>query len=177
MSTMTPPWYVLTGGPCAGKTTTINALSARGYPIVKEGARGYIEGELAKGRTIEDIRGADNSFFYHVLRAVVAAESVIPQDTEYFLDRAIPDSLAYYRAFGVPEDDELLNACRLFRYKKVFLLEPLDFEPDEARNESPELAEKLHASIRQAYEDLGYQITTIPILPVEDRVDLILRSL
>ena len=39
-----PPnnWYVVTGGPCCGKTTTVNMLAARGYKTTIEEARHYL---------------------------------------------------------------------------------------------------------------------------------------
>ena len=38
--------YVLTGGPCSGKTTVLNILAKCGYPVVPELAREMIEKEI-----------------------------------------------------------------------------------------------------------------------------------
>lgn len=171
------PWYVLTGGPCGGKTTTIAALNKRGYPILKEAAREVIDEMLAQGKSLDLIRGDPDWFQKTVLRRKVAMESLVPQDHEYFFDRGIPDSIAYYRENAVAEDEELWNACRLFRYGKVFLLDLIDFSADEARNESPELAKRLHTAIESGYKELGYNIVHIPVMPVESRVDFILANL
>jgi predicted ATPase len=49
-------WHVITGGPCSGKTTLIDLLADKGFQTVPEIARLYMEKEIAKGRTIDDIR-------------------------------------------------------------------------------------------------------------------------
>ena len=36
-------WYVLTGGPGSGKTTTINSINKRGYKTTIEHARHYVD--------------------------------------------------------------------------------------------------------------------------------------
>jgi predicted ATPase len=172
-----PQWYVLTGGPCAGKTTTILELEKRGYPILKEAARELIDEMLAQGKSLDVIRGDPTWFQQTVLRRKVAMESLVPHETEFFFDRGVPDSIAYYRENGVAEDEELREASRLFRYKRIFLLDLIDFTPDEARNESPELAKKLHEAIEKGYRELDYDVIHVPVMPVEARVDFILRNL
>lgn len=171
------PWYILTGGPCAGKTTTILELEKRGYPILKEAARELIDEMLAQGKLLEVIREDPVWFQQAVLRRKVAMESLVPQDVELFFDRGVPDSIAYYRENGVAEDKELWEASRLFRYKRIFLMDLIDFTQDEARNESPEKAKRLHEGIERAYRELGYDIVRVPVLPVHERVDYILARL
>ncbi len=49
-------WHVITGAPCSGKTTVIRDLERRGFRVVHETARAWIEEELQKGRTMAEIR-------------------------------------------------------------------------------------------------------------------------
>ena len=49
-------WHVITGSSCSGKTTLINQLKKHGFKTIPEVARQYIEGEIARGHTLEDIR-------------------------------------------------------------------------------------------------------------------------
>ena len=49
-------WHVITGGPCSGKTTLVDQLADKGFRTVPETARLYIEKEMARGRTIDEIR-------------------------------------------------------------------------------------------------------------------------
>jgi predicted ATPase len=48
-------WHVITGAPSCGKTTLINLLADKGFRTVQEGARQYMEREVARGRTIDEI--------------------------------------------------------------------------------------------------------------------------
>ena len=43
--------------------------------------------------------------------------SLTPQDV-VFLDRAIPDALAYYRFLNLMEDEKLIKALKIFSYKR-----------------------------------------------------------
>ena len=49
-------WYVITGGPSSGKTTTVNLLKARGYKTTIEHARHYLDTQQSNGKTVEEIR-------------------------------------------------------------------------------------------------------------------------
>ncbi len=175
-STATPPWYVITGGPCAGKTTTCNELINRGYPVLPEPARLEIEEKLAKGMTIEQIV-TDPDWLPSVVRRSTAQERALPKDIPYILDRATPDSVAYYRLGKMELDEQILSAMKEIRYRKVFLLDLVDYVTDYARTETPEQARALHAAIRSAYEEQGYEIVPVPVMPVQERVQFILARL
>jgi predicted ATPase len=172
----TPPWYVLTGGPCAGKTTTIDALAKRGHPVLAEPARLIIDEKLAAGHTIEEIV-SDPDWLPSVARRAVAQEAELPRDELFFLDRAAPDSCAYYRHFKRANDADLESGLTRGKYRKVFLLDLIDFKNDEARHEDPEEAAIIHRLIREAYEELGYEIIEVPVMEVEKRADFILERL
>ncbi len=49
-------WYVITGGPSSGKTTTVNLLKERGYITTFEHARHYLDTQRLKGKTIDEVR-------------------------------------------------------------------------------------------------------------------------
>lgn len=172
----TPPWYVLTGGPCAGKTTTIDELSRRGHPVLAEPARLIIDEQLAAGKTIGEIVG-DPDWLPSVTRRARAMHEAVPRDTVYFFDRGVPDSLAYYALAGRPVEEFFREALREIRYRKVFLLDLVDFENDSGRSETPEQAMLLHGAIREAYRDQGYEIVDVPVLSVEVRAEYILAHL
>lgn len=172
----TPPWYVLTGGPCAGKTTTINELARRGYPVLAEPARLIIDEKLAAGLSIQEIVG-DSDWLPSVVRRAYAQESAVPKTEMYFFDRALPDSIAYYALARREHDEHFKKALAEIRYSKVFLLELVDYETDHARSETPEQAKAIHTRIREAYESQGYDVIDVPVLPVTDRADFILAAI
>lgn len=172
----TPPWYVLTGGPCAGKTTTIDELERRGNPVLAEPARLIIDEKLSAGETIQQIV-TDSEWLPSIVRRAYAQESTVPKDRLHFFDRAIPDSLAYYRLSKRPVEDFFTAAMAEIRYRKVFLLELVAYKNDEGRPETPEQAKAIHEEIRKAYTDQGYEIVEVPVLPVAERADFILERL
>lgn len=172
----TPPWYVLTGGPCAGKTTTIDELARRGHPVLAEPARLIIDEKLAAGHAIEEIVG-DPDWLPSVVRRAYAQERLVPTDTLFFFDRAMPDSLAYYGIAQRPVDDFFREALSEIRYRKIFLLDLVQYENDHARSETPEQAMIIHGQIREAYVDQGYEIVEVPVMPVSERADFILERL
>ncbi len=173
-----PPRYVLTGGPCAGKTTLIEELALRGYATVAEAARLVIEEELAAGHTLGHIRSHPD-WFQKVVDRVRLLEAELPADHDdpVFLDRGVPDSVAYHRLSGTPIGTMLAAALEEKLYRKIFLLDLVDFERDGARTETPEETERIHALIGEAYRELGYDVLTVPVMPVPARADFILANL
>jgi predicted ATPase len=170
-------WYVITGGPGSGKTTTVNLLKERGYITTMEHARHYLDTQRLKGRTIEDVRKQQREFQLGVLDMQIEQENQISPDVQVFLDRAIPDALAYYRFLNLPEDEKLTEALRTVSYKKIFLLDCLPLVKDYARAEDEAAQKKIHALLVEVYESLGFPIVQVPVLPPEERVDFILKNL
>ena len=84
-------WYVITGGPSSGKTTTVNLLKERGYITTFEHARHYLDTQRLKGKTIEDVRKQQREFQLGVLDMQIEQENQILPDVLVFLDRAIPE--------------------------------------------------------------------------------------
>jgi predicted ATPase len=173
----TPKWYVLTGGPSAGKTTVLNALKERGFHTVPEASRTFIDGELAKGRTIEDIRRNELTFQRDLLPIKLDTERELSPDEVTFFDRGMHDSVAYYALCGVTDDPELKEAVDNASYAKVFLFDPLEFKQDGVRTETKEQAERIQKLLKQAYEDAKIPLVQIPVLSVEDRVAFILSHI
>ena len=56
-------------------------------------------------------------------------------------------------------------------------LEQLPFEDDYARVEDSKTIQKLNKLLKESYENLGYEVTTIPALSVGDRVRKILSEI
>lgn len=176
MTNELPPWYVLTGGPCAGKTTLIFELEKRGYSVVPEPARRIIDERLTAGQTIGEIV-TDPEWLISIVRRARTMSSEIPKDEQYFFDRGLPDSLAYYKLKHRDIEEEFRVALNEIRYRKVFLLDLVDFVNDEARSETPEQAMIIHGLIREAYVDEGYEIVEVPVLPVPERAAYILSRI
>lgn len=170
-------WYVITGGPSSGKTTTVNLLRARGYNTTIEHARYYLDTQQSDGRTVEEIRKHQAEFQSGILNMQIQQEKGLSPDDIVFLDRAIPDALAYYRFLNLPEDEKVLGALHNVCYKKVFILDCLKLVKDYARTEDEAAQKKIHALISEVYESLPFPVIYVPVLPPEERVDFILKNI
>lgn len=170
-------WYVITGGPSSGKTTTVNILSKRGYKTTIEHARHYIETQQISGKTVEEIRKNQAVFQDGVLDMQIAQEHELSPLETVFLDRAIPDALAYFHFLGLPENEELQKAIDMASYKKIFILDPLPLVHDSIRTEDEVAQKNIHRLITETYESLPFPVIHVPVLPQEERVDFILKHL
>lgn len=170
-------WYVITGGPYAGKTTLIEALRERGLAVEEEAARAYIDEELGKGRTIEGLREDEAAFQYAILERKLYRHAALPQGRTTFFDRGIPDTIAYLRAHDVPVSGEVHEAMGKFTYEKAFVLDLVGHAVDYARTESPEMATRLNEELLGAYRELGIPVLRVPVMEPAERVAFVLGNL
>lgn len=170
-------WYVITGGPGSGKTTIVNLLRERGYNTTIEHARHYLYTQRIKGRTVEEVRKNQRDFQLGVMDMQIEQEAALSPDDIVFLDRAIPDCLAYYYFLDLEPDKKLLDAMNGISYKKVFILDLLPLVNDYARKEDEPAQREIHELITQVYMSLRFPVVHVPVLPPEDRADFILNNL
>ena len=167
-------WYVITGAPCSGKTSVIHELARRGYSVVHEVARAYIEAKLAAGLSLDQIRGDALGFERRLLEEKVAIEKKLGTRDTIFFDRAIPDSIAYFQLSGFdPSEPVALSGQK--RYRKIFLLERLPARKDTVRKENDRTASTIEKLLINCYRDLGYPLIRIPVSTPSGRADAILK--
>ncbi len=169
-------WIVITGAPCSGKTSLVSSLETRGYRVVHETARAYINEMQKSGKSLQEIKADLLSFERTILYRKLSIEAALPENETIFLDRGIPDSIAYYQSAGL-DISEPLEKSRGVVYRKVFHCQRLWFENDHVRAEDELMAEQLDNLLKQAYEILGYPVVEVPVLTLEQRVDFILERL
>lgn len=170
-------WNVITGGPCTGKTNVVNILAERGYETTIEHARQYIDMQKIVGRTIEEIRENKKEFQLGVLNMQIAEEATLDVNEQVFLDRALPDAIAYYQFLGLEYDERLIEQCNKYCYHRVFILDRLPLTNDYARLEDEADQIRIHNLIIQVYEKFHCPIVHVPVLPPEERVDFILKNI
>lgn len=169
-------WHVITGTISCGKTTLIDQLADKGFQTVPESARLYIGREIAKGRTIHEIleSAADERAMTDWQRRV---ERGLQATDVVFLDRALPDYLAWWRVHGL-NPNELLVECFHHRYASVFMLDPLPFQPDDQRvEEIAPIARFVDEWHTRDYSALGYRIVRVPVLSIQERLAFVLERL
>lgn len=170
-------WYVITGAPSSGKTTVLNELAKKGFKVIPEMARVYIDEQMKKGKTLNQIRKNEFLFQQILLKKKIALEKKFPQDQIIFMDRAIPDTDAYYRKCGVEDDPFLKKILKDCTYKKVFLFESLKFKKDYARTENQNETKFIEKFLKDAYMKINSKIIRVPKMSVEKRVRFILNNL
>jgi len=174
MTPMPTAWRVITGAPCAGKSTVIDELERLGYAVVLETVREYIESEIENGRTLDDIRADGKSFQRGLIPRKIEIENTLDPESLVFFDRAMPDSLTYFRSVGL-DPEEIMHHCRMRRYAQIFLLDRLPIKIDNVRNENDLAAAELEFQLEADYKLLGYEIIRVPIMPIAQRVQFILK--
>ena len=172
-----PHWYVITGGPSSGKTTVVDELHHRGYKTITESARHYMELQLINGRDIAEIRLGQAQLQHKVLNRQIELERKLDKSELTFLDRATPDSLAYYRYLGLPPDKKLTDWLETAHYKKIFVLDLLPLKLDEIRSENESEQRAIHAELIKVYTERGAEVVMVPVLPPKERADFILANL
>lgn len=169
-------WYVITGAPCSGKTSVINRLAEKGFTVVHEVARAYIDSQLSLGYTLQEVKSDILSFERQILLEKVRIENGLNKAQTIFLDRAVPDSAAYFQIEGL-DWKEPFKFSRKVTYKKIFLFDQLAFEKDGVRSEDQDLASRIEVLLEKYYRKLGYSITRVPVMPVEQRTDFVLKEI
>ena len=167
--------YALTGGPGVGKTALLDHLGSMGYSTVREAARDVIHEQLLLDSDVLPWRD-QSTFQRHVLELQLKRES-IANGPVVFMDRGVPDGIAYLRAYGLSVFREMLVHARE-RYDGVFLIESHgEYADDAERREDPEEALMLHGVIEATYRDLGYELVSVPSMPVARRSEFVLERI
>jgi predicted ATPase len=170
-------WYVITGGPSSGKSTVIRLLKDLGYTTTQEVARHYIDLQRINGRSVDEVRANQRQFQHKVLNLQIDLERRLDHQELVFLDRGLPDELAYYQYFNLAPDEKLVEYLKTATYKKIFIMDLLPLDKDYARIEDVEAQKALHDLIIENYKARNEPIVMVPVLPPKERVAFILANL
>ena len=171
---------VLIGGPSSGKTTLINKLKENGYVCYPEVSREVIKEAQEKG--IEQLFLEQPLLFSELLlegrkkQFHLAKQEV---SNVVFLDRGIPDVLAYMHYIGDSYPAFFDEACKEHIYSKIFILPTWKeiYVSDEERYESYEQAVLIQEHLVETYQNYGYELIEVPKDTVENRMKFILKNL
>lgn len=176
----TSKFVVFTGTTVSGKTSVLNGLGVAYEPEV---ARVYIERELAKGRCKEEIRSDEGEFQRGLVATKQEIEAAAPKQAPHFFDRALPDSITYYRAAGL-DPSPVLACCFAVRYALILHFDPLPdsvvqsvMEHDPVRTEDPKTRALLDEWLFRDYTALGYTPVRVPVAPLKARIALVRQTL
>jgi predicted ATPase len=168
---------IITGGPCTGKTSLIEALSFKDYTVHPEFARVVIAEQLALKTDL--VPWLNNvGFSSLVLEKMLALNASITDHKLHFFDRGIPDLAAYLHVTHNSLPDGFAAALTQANYHStVFLLPPWEeiYANDNERKESFDKALEIYHALKSTYKDLGFDVVEVPKLPIEERLDYILQ--
>ena len=171
-----PPFFVLTGGPGAGKSSVIDALAARGFATAPEAGRRIIRDQVAiRGRALP---WDDRALYAELMLAADMAEHGARRGLPgpALFDRGVVDVLGYLRLEGLPAPPHLLRAVDAFRYRSpvlVFPPWPEIYGADAERKQDAETAVATCGAMMTIYRELGYRIAEVPRGCVADRADFV----
>ena len=171
---------VLIGGPSSGKSTLIDALVIKGYTCLPEISREIIDKAQKEG--IDQLFLEQPLLFSEMLlegRKKQFIEAKKHADDIVFIDRGLPDVLAYMHYIGDDYPNIFTETCNAHKYTKVFMLPPWKeiYVSDKERYESYEQALEIHEHLVQTYTNFGYDIVEIPKDTVEKRTEFILNEI
>jgi predicted ATPase len=169
---------VITGGPGTGKSSIINELLKRGYPCMEEVSR-QVTLEARKNG-IEQLFLTEPLRFSELLLEARLKQFHDSQNAEIpyiFIDRGMPDVLAYMDYASANYPDHFTSTCEAHRYHSVFNLAPWEtiFISDSERYEDFDQAVQIHEQLVKTYERFGYHLIDVPFESIEKRADFILN--
>lgn len=166
--------YIITGAPGTGKTSLINALRQHGYSCYDEISRKIIIEEQKNGN--DKTPWGDLYGFVDLVCQLTIQELNIPVKQNTFVDRGLPDAIAYLQAksFAIPE--YLLKFPFKTYYTTTVFLVPFWEEiyvNDPQRPQSSQEALHIHNHILEVYQNLNFTIKILPKVTLTKRVDFI----
>ena len=171
---------VIIGGPGSGKTTVINGLTEKGYVCYPEISR---EVTLeARKQGIEQLFLEKPLLFSELLlegRKKQFQNALKEKEDYVFIDRGIPDVLAYMHYIGDAYPAFFDEACREHKYSRIFILPPWEeiYTSDDARYETYEQAVLIQQHLIETYEKYGYSLIEVPKDTLDNRINFILENL
>ncbi|MGK5062236.1 AAA family ATPase [Janthinobacterium sp. LB3P112] len=171
-------FVVISGCSGGGKSTLLAELGRRGYAVVEEPGRRIVKAEIHSNGTA--LPWIDPTAFLHRAIAMALADraSVGTPDDWIFFDRSLIDAaVALQHLTGKPE---LMSIGQLNRYhQRVFLTPPWSkiYVQDQERRHTLDSAMAEYSRLLEVYPSLGYDLSIVPKVGVEERADFILSTL
>ncbi|MCP4405057.1 MAG: ATP-binding protein [bacterium] len=175
---------VIAGGPCSGKTTLIRELEQHGFAVLPEAAIAIIT-ELNHQFGIEGQkqwrRAHQEEFQLMVTQQQAQQEAqATPHTHLLFCDRGRHDAIAYFRLYALSIPDPIRLLIEEADYDRVFLLDTLTTfsqRPETGRTSDRNASLQIRDILYEVYREYGYDPVWVPELPVQGRIDMVLRHL
>lgn len=151
-----PRKVIITGGPSSGKSTLINYLVLKDYPVLRETSEILI-------KEFGLVPWDNQELFCETFRQLqIEREKNIP-DGLVFLDRSLVDPVAYAEVADCPVNLAIFqNIEEAFYEREVFLLDPLPYRQDSHRTDTADQARAIQEKLPEIYTRLGFQVIRVP---------------
>ncbi len=171
---------VIIGGPGTGKTTIIDGLIEKGFCCYPE---------ISRAITLEAQKQGVEQLFLE--KPILFSELLLegrkkqfqnalkePHDI-VFIDRGLPDILAYMNYLGTSYPSVFETSCKEHIYSKIFILPPWKeiYVSDQARYENYEQSKLIHTHIKETYQNYGYEPIEVPKESPDNRILFILDKI
>lgn len=171
---------LLIGGPGSGKTSVINKLAEKGYVCYPEISRQVTLEAQKTG--IDQLFLKEPLLFSELLLKgrIDQFKNALTENAQHvFIDRGIPDVLAYMHYIGDAYPTVFDDVCKEHRYSKIFIMPPWEeiYESDNERYENFEQAKLIHNHLVETYQSYGYHLQEVPKADIETRIAFILNNL
>lgn len=177
---MTTKRIVLIGGPSTGKTTLLNALKDSGQTCYAEISRTVTRAAQEEG--IAQLFLTDPLLFSQKLleyRIIQFKDAEKEKQPYVFIDRGIPDVVAYMDYMNQEYPAYFKEACQEYRYDQIFILPPWQeiHTTDGERYENFEQATAIQDNLIKTYTQYGYDLIKIPKASVEERLNFVMNHI
>jgi predicted ATPase len=172
--------FIITGGPGAGKTTTLLELERLGFPHLPEVARQIIQEQVRDDGIA--LPWADRERYTRLMlrRSIDSYREHAHVSRTTFADRGIPDTFAYARRIQLVDQEPIRTACGRYRYaKRVFVAPPWReiYVTDQERKQDFREAEDTYEQLIQVYQECNYDLIELPRSSPRHRAEFILNQL
>ena len=107
---------------------------------------------------------------------MLRAESVLDPLHRTFLEYALPCNIAFHRTEKLDLTAGLAEAASRFRYRQVFILDPLPWQSDAERVEGEEYQQAVHRHMHDVYAELGYEPVRLPAITPQERLEAVIAN-
>ncbi len=165
---------VLTGGPGAGKTATLDVLQERGYEIGTDAPRSIIRTRKDAGLSP---RPDPLTFARQVFeREVETYRSA--QRSPFFFERGVVEAVASLSAAGALQEDDVNRLLEAYRYQEIFIFPPWEeiYRMDDERDHTFDHSVRVYEATLMFYRQHGYEPIEVPRDTVAQRVEFVLDA-
>ena len=174
-----PNFFIISGGPGAGKTSIIDKLAGRGFATVAEAGRDILREQAAIGGDATHAGDARAFGELMLARGIADYERMADAGEPVFFDRGIAELAGYYRLIGAPSPARVKRAAEAYRTNAmVFIAPPWReiYRQDAERRQDWAEAARTFELVQGAYMEAGYKPVEIPRDTVARRVSFILSQ-